>query len=533
MSETIGVYKIESQGIKSATKETKDLKKEVKEVNNEAKDTLGNFRMFGVSLNDIGAGFTKMKGIAKASFATIRAGLISTGIGAFVVAIGSLAGFFTNTKRGADKFNVALTGIRATFDVLRDRVSSFGEGLTLIFSGDFKEGADLLKNSFTGIVDEIKNESQAMMDLKVRTNELRDAENDFMIQKAETRKQIEQARLLAEDESLSAAERLKNLKLALDLEEQTTKRELELARERMKIKEEEMKLSENSAEDERELAQLKTQVINAETNSARLRRRVITEVNALQNEINTEEQNRLKEQMALQQELIDLEQQRLDKLTTTATTILDKFYNSQLDAEQQQINAVYDKYFAIIEGQKQLGIDTAELTEAQESEIQAIRDRFQAQRDKQREADTDAEKKATQAKNDAIIGGLSSLASATSTLAGDNKALAVASATIDTYAGATKAFAQGGVAGFLTSAAVIVAGLANVRKILSTKIKGNGGGGGGNAPTPTNTPAPRLVSGNFELGGTTDIEPQRAYVVSDDITNNQNKLANIRRRATI
>ena len=110
---------------------------------------------------------------------------------------------------------------------------------------------------------------------------------------------------------------------------------------------------------------------------------------------------------------------------------------------------------------------------------------------------------------------------------------AVASATIDTYAGATKAFAQGGVAGFLTSAAVIVAGLANVRKILSTKIKGNGGGGGGNAPTPTNTPAPRLVSGNFELGGTTDIEPQRAYVVSDDITNNQNKLANIRRRATI
>ncbi len=44
---------------------------------------------------------------------------------------------------------------------------------------------------------------------------------------------------------------------------------------------------------------------------------------------------------------------------------------------------------------------------------------------------------------------------ALSGLAGENKALAVAQATIDTYAGATKAFAQGGVTGFVTGAATI------------------------------------------------------------------------------
>jgi hypothetical protein len=47
----------------------------------------------------------------------------------------------------------------------------------------------------------------------------------------------------------------------------------------------------------------------------------------------------------------------------------------------------------------------------------------------------------------------SDLAGALSSLAGENKALAVAQATIDTYAGATKAFAQGGVAGFVSGAA--------------------------------------------------------------------------------
>ena len=60
---------------------------------------------------------------------------------------------------------------------------------------------------------------------------------------------------------LSATERRENLKKALELEQQTTRRELELARERMNIQKEEMALSENSAEDEQELANLTLQLI--------------------------------------------------------------------------------------------------------------------------------------------------------------------------------------------------------------------------------------------------------------------------------
>lgn len=131
---------------------------------------------------------------------------------------------------------------------------------------------------------------------------------------------------------------------------------------------------------------------------------------------------------------------------------------------------------------------------------------------------------------DAQIQAYSDLAGALSSLAGDNKALAVAQAVIDTYAGANKAFAVAGPAGFISGAAIIAAGLANVKKILNTDV--GGGGGGGSVPSDTGTPAPQVLSGAFTLGGG-EAQPVQAYVVTDDMTNNQNKLANIRRRATI
>ena len=125
----------------------------------------------------------------------------------------------------------------------------------------------------------------------------------------------------------------------------------------------------------------------------------------------------------------------------------------------------------------------------------------------------------------------SGLAGALSALAGDNKALAVASAVIDTYVGANKAFAQGGTLGFVTGAAVIAAGLNNVRTIMATDVP-DSGGGGGSVAAPS-TPAPQMMSGAFDISGGVAPEPLEAYVLTDSMTNSQNQLANIRRRATI
>jgi len=134
---------------------------------------------------------------------------------------------------------------------------------------------------------------------------------------------------------------------------------------------------------------------------------------------------------------------------------------------------------------------------------------------------------------DAQLAAFSELAGALSALAGDNKELAVAGAIIDTFAGANKAFKQAGVAGFVTGAAIIAAGLANVQKILSVDVGSGGSGGGVSAPVMAQPPAPQMMSGAFELSGGQAPEPLRAYVLTDEMTNSQNQLANIRRRATI
>ena len=70
------------------------------------------------------------------------------------------------------------------------------------------------------------------------------------------------------------------------------------------------------------------------------------------------------------------------------------------------------------------------------------------------------------------------------------------------------------------------------------QVLGSGAGGGVTPPSTTtpatsSTPAPQMMSGAFELTGGVEPEPTRAYVVTDEMTNSQNQLANIRRRATI
>ena len=465
-----------------------EVKSNIGDVSKETKNAAGEFKILGVSLNGVKAGFASAAVTAKGMFGTIKAGLISTGIGAFVVLIGSLASYFTNTKRGADKLSQAFTAMGAVVSVLTDRLSKVGEAMSFIFSGEFRKAGEALKGTFAGITEEIGKEVDAMVALKKRTQELRDADNEFMIQKAKTRQEIEKARLNAEDETKSAAERLEALKKALTLEEQTTNRELELARERMEIQKQEMLLSENMAEDEEKLAQLKTALIETETASVKMRRRVVTEVNALEREILAEEKARAKEK----QDLIDVEFDAKIKA------------NDEWNKEQQRL-AKEEIALAKKVADKKIAIAKAE--------------------------------------GDAKIGLVKMGFGVANALAGENVALskgvAMAQTVYQTQQAIMAAMGATSVADKLLPYPIRLAnaigagvmGAAALSKIASTSPTG-GGATAGTVSAPS-TPAPQMMSGAFELTGGVEPEPTRAYVVTDDMTNSQNQLANIRRRATI
>ena len=531
---------------------TFNVKSNVGEVGKDAASAAGEFRVMGVSINGLKAGFVSAGKTAKAMFATVRAGIMSTGIGALLIAVTALISYFTNTKRGADKLEKAFAGMGAVVDVLTDRLSKVGEVISFVFAGKWAEAGKALKGVVSGIADEIEREVKAMTALKQRTHELRDADMAFMVQKAATRQEIEKARLNAEDETKSAKERLAALKKALELEAETTKQEIVLAKERVAIQQEEMLQSENLVEDEQKLAQLKADLIGAETASIKMRRRVVTEVNALEREIQAEANARAKEkQDALDKEadklqkLIDKEKLRLENQLKLASGLLDEYNTKQLSAIDQEKKKLQEKYQAVIQGETEGSAIRLQLEENLQSELAAIDEKYT----KQKEKNAELQVKFSEMTSEQQLSIASQTAGNLSMILGQEteagRAMAIVQATIDTFKAAQASYASlagipvvGPALGGVAAAAAVVAGFKNIQAIKSASASGGsggGGGGGGNisAGAGPQTPAPQMMSGAFDLSGGVAPDAVKAFVVTDEMSNSQDQLANIRRRATI
>lgn len=122
-----------------------------------------------------------------------------------------------------------------------------------------------------------------------------------------------------------------------------------------------------------------------------------------------------------------------------------------------------------------------------------------------------------------------------------NKAMRVASATMDTYAAADTALATlPPPLSFIAAAATIAAGIANVKGILSVKVPGGKGGGVSAPPAPPSS----MQAPNFNVVGATaqsqlaetvagtQSRPVKAFVVGKDITTQQELDRNTRRTAS-
>lgn len=155
----------------------------------------------------------------------------------------------------------------------------------------------------------------------------------------------------------------------------------------------------------------------------------------------------------------------------------------------------------------------------------------------------DIERASAEVKLGIISNALSTVADAVgrNTVAG--KALAVAQAGIDTYAGANKALATYPPPfGAIAAGTVVLAGLMNVRKILSTKlpkVPGSNVSDSVSAPSlsaPISPTAP-IQNTVTQLDQTTinrlGSASNRAYVLESDVTNSQERITRINRAARL
>lgn len=489
-----------------ANKKLKEFNKTQKEQEKAVKGTIGNFQVMGVSLNGLKRTVSGIIPLIKMMFKSITAGIMSTGLGVFVIAFGSLVTYVTSTKEGMDKLAVTMAKIGAGFNVVKDRISGFGKIVKNIFNKKISETINDVKDNFAGMGKEIKEETKQAGELEKATQKLRDTETKFLVTRAKKNKQLAEARLLSEDENTSLEDRRVALANAIKLEKELLQFELNNQAEKVRILKEQTEMANSTAADEKALADARVVLIDMETKSLKTQKRLKREMNSLDNEIAQEKKDR--------------------------------------DAQaQKDIDDAFD----------QMIIDN----DAWNEEQQRIRLEGLAAE----EAVEEAKKKIRQSNIDNIASGIGLLKG----LAGENKALqagaivaenalGIARTIISTQAsnattiaeGAALAIPTGGASVAAASALVasnnvaagisIAASAAATAQGLSKLGKGGGGGGGGQAPTTSGgggAPSPQMMSGSFELGAGVEPEPVQAFVLTDEMTNSQNQLANIRRRATI
>ena len=282
------------------------------------------------------------------------------------------------------------------------------------------------------------------------------------------------------------------------------------------------------------------------------------------------------------------EQQRLKEIEDKASSIEeitkleDDYLQSKLSKEQQEINAVRDKYFTQIEEAKKYNLDTKLLEEARLSEINEIEKKFEEEREEEKaearakkmdafnkrrddrlktikenaERELEIEEQLEDAKFRVASQALDAISSIGKLFAGENeknakiafkisKAVGIAQVGINTSQAIMKAAAETTdvtPTQSLRTANMIalgVAGAAQIASIAAQKFEG----GSDTVPKPSmgggsQAPAFNIVgaSGETQLAdaiGSQTQRPARAYVVSNDVTTAQELDRNIIEGASI
>jgi len=233
----------------------------------------------------------------------------------------------------------------------------------------------------------------------------------------------------------------------------------------------------------------------------------------------------------------DLKRQQLQSIED----LENEYFNRLLDKQTLEENAVREKYFNLIEAAKTFGEDTTILEAAQAEEFKAIKDKADAE-------DIARDRTLKKQQLSSMSDTFGQVANILGKKSAAGKAAAIAAATINTYQGISEVWANESVLPSpfdviqkaVASATVLASGLKTVQQIKSVpKPAGVTGGGGGGGGTPTFTPPAFNVvgaSGSSQLadaiGGQSN-QPTRAYVISDDVTTSQALERNIVDGATI
>tara|TARA_R100001594_G_scaffold581_3_gene2245 strand:+ start:14092 stop:15543 length:1452 start_codon:yes stop_codon:yes gene_type:complete len=458
---------------KDAIKQVDKLEQGVKKTGKGAKDSKKGFSAMKSGVKRVGLAFKAM------------------GIGLIVAGFAALKDALAKNQAVMDKVNIASVVIGDIFQKLVNTVMAvvkslglLGKAVGKVLKGEFKEAGDLAKQSFDGVKeavvgnsesfkDFIKNAKESAKETVKYANDLVRLQNEVKLAEANQRqlqltyqKDAEIQRQLRDDISLTFEERIAaNTKLGEILNEQFAE-EQALANKKVELAE--LELSRN-----KDNIDLQVALINAKTELADLDERITGQ--------RSEQLTNLKA----------LEKEQADAIKATA------------DAKQKEL-----------EDAKKAADEAVKIAE------------------KEAEAKAQIERDLGRTRRDIVANALGSVASLIGEETKAGKALAVGQALINTYSAATAALAQppvgaGPIFGPIAAVGAVAAGLANVKKIVATKLPGVTDDGGGTAGATPAIPQAGGIGGNLIPNMNaitppdTGVQPVQAFVVENDISNAQ------------
>ena len=195
-----------------------------------------------------------------------RIALVSTGVGAVVVAMGSLIAAFSDFQPVIDRVNEALGFLSGLFQGLLREIREF-------VTGNEESTQSILETA------------RASAELERASQRLRDREIELITVQAERRVELERLRLAAADQTATEEERLAALRDAIAVQQEIFDTERELAAERVRILEETADQAANNAEAERELQQARAALIMLDAQQAQQSRELVGVASGLERAI--------------------------------------------------------------------------------------------------------------------------------------------------------------------------------------------------------------------------------------------------------
>ena len=268
--EDVITLKVQTKGAKEAAKEMGAVEKATEKANDAAEeyeDTLGDLaketEVFGVSINGISSAFKGSIKAVKGSVTSLKGfktALIATGVGAFVVVLGTLATAFASTSQGMALVEDVSSILANTWQVVIKRVGLLAKGLTQFFSGDFSKSFETLGDAVSGFGSEIAEAAKQGSILAQRERDLVTEKNALLVSQAAEIANLEKLRNFSDDVTQSLEDRIEATKKARAIIAKQSADNVAIAEKELQLFKDSNDLTNLSIEQQTTLAELEAEI---------------------------------------------------------------------------------------------------------------------------------------------------------------------------------------------------------------------------------------------------------------------------------